>query len=99
MTGDIENVLLLHLHIFGFCEWKAQCIPITSSSVIEFIWFAGSNPARVDGFFQNVKILSMTSFGREVKMWMPCRRFRHVEEPPAKIRASKQNVSDFSRSL
>ena len=40
--------------------------------------FAGStsNPARVDGFFfQSVKILSMTSFGREVKPWVPCRRF------------------------
>ena len=29
--------------------------------------FAGSIPAEVDGFFQNIKILSMTSFGREVK--------------------------------
>ena len=36
---------------------------------------AGSNPARVDGFFQNVKMLSMTSFGREVKPWVPCCRF------------------------
>ena len=37
--------------------------------------FAGSIPAGVDGFFQSVKILSMTSFGREVKPWVPCRRF------------------------
>ena len=37
--------------------------------------FAGSNPAGVDGFFQSVKILSMTPFGREVKPWIPCRRF------------------------
>ena len=29
--------------------------------------FAGSIPAGVDGFFQSEKILSMTSFGREVK--------------------------------
>ena len=36
--------------------------------------FAGSNPARVAGFFQSVKILSMTSFGGEVKPWVPCRR-------------------------
>ena len=36
---------------------------------------SGSNPAGVDGFFQSVKILSMTSFGREVKPWVPCRRF------------------------
>ena len=27
--------------------------------------FAGSIPAGVDGFFQSVKILSMTSFGRK----------------------------------
>ena len=37
--------------------------------------FAGSNPAGVDGFFQNIKILSMTSFRREVKPWVPCCRF------------------------
>ena len=37
--------------------------------------FAGSNPAGVDGFFQSVKILNMTSFGREVKPWVPCRIF------------------------
>ena len=37
--------------------------------------FADSIPAGVDGFFQSVKILSMTSFGREVKPWIPCRRF------------------------
>ena len=35
----------------------------------------GSNPAGVDGFFQSVKILSMTSFGREVKPLVPCRSF------------------------
>ena len=34
--------------------------------------FAGSIPAGVDGFLQSVKI---TSFGREVKPWVPCRRF------------------------
>ena len=37
--------------------------------------FAGSIPAGVDGFFQSVKILSMTSFGRDVKLRAPCRRF------------------------
>ena len=36
---------------------------------------ARSIPAGVDGFFQSVKILSMTCFGREVKPWVPCRRF------------------------
>ena len=33
--------------------------------------FAGSNLPGVDGFFQSVKIQSMTSFGREVKPWVP----------------------------
>ena len=37
--------------------------------------FAGSNPTGVDGFLQSVKILSMTSFEREVKPWIPCHRF------------------------
>ena len=37
--------------------------------------FEVSIPAGGDGFFQSVKILSMTSFGREVKPWVPCRRF------------------------
>ena len=37
--------------------------------------FAGSNPAGIDEFFQSVKILSMTSFGREVKPLVLCRRF------------------------
>ena len=36
--------------------------------------FAGSNPAGVGGFFQSVKILSMTSFGRDVKPLVPYRR-------------------------
>ena len=36
--------------------------------------FAGSIPAGVDGFFQSVKILSMTFFRREVNPWVPCRR-------------------------
>ena len=37
--------------------------------------FAGSILAEVDGFFQSVKILSMTSFEEEVKPWVPCSRF------------------------
>ena len=37
--------------------------------------FMESNAAGVDGFFQSIKILSMTSFRRDVKSWAPCRRF------------------------
>ena len=54
----------------------------------------GSDPSGVDGFFQSVKIQSMTSFGREVKQWVNI-----VDLPRAEIRASEQNLSDFSRSV
>jgi hypothetical protein len=37
--------------------------------------FAGSNLAKAIGFFSGEKILSMPSFGREVKPFAPCRRF------------------------
>ena len=37
--------------------------------------FAGSNPAEAVGFLGAKKILSTPSFGREVKPWVPCRRF------------------------
>ena len=50
--------------------------------------FVGSNPAGVDGFFQSLKILSMTSFGREVKPWVV--HLRHVKESHFEIRASEQ---------
>jgi len=36
---------------------------------------AGSNPAEAVRIFQGEKILSTPSFGREVKPWVPCRRF------------------------
>ena len=45
----------------------------------------GFDPAWVDGFFQSVKILSMTSFGREVNPWVPCRRLQ------ARKRTSSRN--------
>ena len=37
--------------------------------------FAGSNPPEAVRIFQGEKILSTPSFGREVKPWVPCRRF------------------------
>ena len=61
--------------------------------------FAGSIPVGVDGFFRSVEILSMTSFGREVKPWSRVVDLRHVKEPQAEIRASEQNLSGFSRSV
>ena len=61
----------------------------------------GFDPSRSRWIFQSVKILSIPSFGREVKPWVPCRRFslRHAKEAQAEIRASEQNVSDLSPSM
>ena len=65
-------------------------------------WIRGSRvrarPGPVD-FFQSVKILSMTSFGREESRGSRVVYLRHVKEPQVEIRASEQNLSDFSRSM
>ena len=55
----------------------------------------GFKPGRDRWIFQSVKILSMTSFGSGSHVV----DLRHVKEPQAEIRASEQNLSDFSRSL
>ena len=44
-------------------------IPATGSEVLGF------KPGRRKLIFESVKMLSMTSFGRELKPWVPCRRF------------------------
>ena len=50
--------------------------------------------------FSEHKILSMISLGRKVKPWVPCRRFTaRKRTSKSEIRVSKQNLSDFSRSL
>jgi hypothetical protein len=36
--------------------------------------FAGSNLAKYDGFVRAIKMCSKTSFGREVKPLVPCRK-------------------------
>ena len=41
----------------------------------------------------------MTSFGREVKPWVRIVDLRHVQESQAEIRASEQNLLDYSRSI
>ena len=45
---------------------------------------AGSSQAEVDGFFQSLEILNMTSFGREVKPWVPRRRFTACKRIPSR---------------
>ena len=41
----------------------------------------------------------MTSFESEVKPLVPCRSFTARKKPQAEIRASEQNLSNFSRSM
>ena len=50
-------------------------------------------------FFFGLKIMSMISFGREVKPWVRIVDLRHLKVPQAEIRASGQNLSDFSCSV
>ena len=59
----------------------------------------GFDPDRGRWIFQSVNILSMTSFGREVKPWVPCRRFKALKKAQAEISSSEQNLSAFSRSM
>ena len=82
------------------------CVCGTSTPVVQWLSHSPLNPrfadsitAGVDGFFQSVKILSMTSFGREVKRRSRVVDLRHVKEPQAEIGASDQNLSEFSRSM
>ena len=59
----------------------------------------GFKPVRGRWIFSERKNPSMTSFGREVKPWVRIIDLRHVKELKAEIRASDQNLSDFSRSI
>jgi hypothetical protein len=52
----------------GFSDLEVACWPSEPK-------FAGSNPAEAVGFLRDEKILSTPSFGKEVKLWVPCRRF------------------------
>ena len=65
---------------------------VNPSGPVVIILATGSG---VDGFFQSVKILSMTSFGREVKRWSRVVDLRHVKELQAEIRASEPNSSSM----
>ena len=49
----------------GTSQIRVQCVATAPTNSV----------TRVDGFSQSVKILSMTSFGREVNPWVPCLRF------------------------
>ena len=72
-----SKFLLHHVPSTPVAQWLSYS-PLDPS-------FAGSIPAGVDGFIQSVNIVSMTSFRRKVKPWVPCRRFT------ACIRTSSRN--------
>ena len=72
--------------------WKRFIIEIGFEPVVQWLSyspldprFANSNPVGVDEFFQGVKILNVSSFGREVKPWVPCRRFTERKRTSSKI--------------
>ena len=66
----------------GPSQWSFHCgesRPQWSNGHHTRLWIRRSRVRSRRGsmdFFQSVKILSMTSFGREVKPWVPCRRFK-----------------------
>ena len=99
-----ETSLFLYQHlqyVLVYCH-QCYCRPRWLSGYHTRHWVRGSrvrSRPRSINFFQSVKILSMTSFGREVKPLLPCRRYTTRKKPKAEIRASEQNLSDFSRSM
>jgi hypothetical protein len=61
----------------------------------------GFKPGRSRRIFLGVKILSMPSFGREVKRFVPCRRFaarKRTLLDYAEVEILRPNYSDVSRS-
>ena len=56
----------------GFGGLEVVCWPLLPK-------FAGSSPAENFGFFRAKKILSTPSFGRKVKPFVPCRRFKECK--------------------
>ena len=69
-------------------QHNCTSLPRWASGYHNRLWIRGSRvrsrPGSMD-FFQSVKILSMTSFGREVKPWVPCRRFTARKRTSSKI--------------
>ena len=94
VTISITTIFNIHyIHeLYSMCQ-KSKSTPVVqwlSYSPLD-PRFAGSIPAGVDGFFQSLKILNMTSFGREGKPWVPRRRFT------ARKRTSSRNYSLWAK--
>ena len=56
-------------------------VTTTTTTKLLLSKLAGSNPAEAVGFFRAKKVLSTPSFGREVKPFVPCRRFTACKNP------------------
>ena len=74
----VVNVLLLKdSHVL---QLRSETVPVDPGGPVVIIFTSGSevrgfDPGRGPWIFHSIKILNMTSFGREVKPWVPCRRF------------------------
>jgi hypothetical protein len=54
--------------------YYATLVGLVVSMLASGTWVCGFKPGRSRQIFSGVKILSMPSFGREVKLFAPCRR-------------------------
>ena len=83
------------------CKLRNQGCRVDPSGPVAIIRISrsevrGFDPGWGRWIFQSGKILSMTSFGRELNPWVD---LNHITELQAEIRASEQNLSDCSRSM
>ena len=71
LTCCINCANICHYYLFSI---KSTLVVPSLSYSPQDPRFTCSNPAGVDEFFQSIKTLSMSTFGREVKPLVPCRR-------------------------
>ena len=77
----------------GFGSLEVACWPLVPK-------FAGSNPTEAVGFFRVRKILNTPPFGREIKSFVPCRRFMACKRSlnvTCKSGIFRENSSTISR--
>jgi hypothetical protein len=92
----------------GLLRWDTACIKRTScfgglvvSMLASGTQDRGFKPSRSRQIFSGAKILSMPSFGREVKQFVPCHRFaarKRTLLDYVEVKSLRPNYSDVSRS-
>ena len=80
ITGKAGNFIMKILKLWARRDEINSRNTVDAGGPVVMILSTGSEvhafkPDRGGWIFQGVKIQSMTSFGREVKPWVPCRRF------------------------